>query len=425
MSRKLDYVRRLLPIGLNHLMVLTMGIIGIKLTSKYVPPAVYGLYSLFLTLTTVGYLFSHAGLINLASRFWRKEEGQGGAYARFLWSMQWRLSIPMSLAIVAVCLLMGLSRGVIWWWVLPWLIIGNFAVALAALASGVLNAQERNWMVLVSGIGASLRSIVPVGLALLCGVSFITLTVGFALHSVCVVAMVCIIFFWVWPAAQASTECQTRWREQLREYGRPFLFLGLGGWLLQSVDRWIVILVFGEDQGGLFSMAASLGAIIPNLAAGALMQLVFPKIFRMADQARVDTDWLRIADRCDKVTWWFLGITLVGLVALGLVTPLFVPWLISPAYGAATTIVFPAGCALAMTQANQFQFLLLQGQQNSKGIVKILLMVAGLKTIGGLIAALVSWQAFLVWCCISLCCAVGMGRFAVRHAALASTSVCR
>ena len=110
---------------------------------------------------------------------------------------------------------------------------------------------------------------------------------------------------------------------------------------------------------------------------------------------------------------FFLTATLGGLALLTVVVPMLVPWLISPAYASTARMIFPAGCAMAIPHVNQFLFLLLQGQQNSRDIVRILLSVAMLKTMGGWVAALISWQAYLVWCCVSLFLAYGLGRYLV------------
>src|SRR6185436_13089547 len=132
---------------------------------------------------------------------------------------------------------------------------------------------------------------------------------------------------WKSPASAGAT--LNNWIKELKEYGRPFLWMGIGGWMLQFVDRWIVYGFFGKDQAGLFAYASNIGAIIPTLVVGGLMQLVFPAIFRQADEARTGADWQRIATRCDRVTFVFLGLTVSGLALLAAIGPYLVGLLIS------------------------------------------------------------------------------------------------
>ena len=79
----------------------------------------------------------------------------------------------------------------------------------------------------------------------------------------------------------------------------------------------------------------------------------------------------------------------------------------------------PTGFAAMTLQVNQFYYLLLQGQHNSAAMVRVMAWVAGVKVVGGIIAALISWQAFLIWLMASLLLCLGVGRWMIRRTALA------
>src|SRR6267142_7248401 len=103
-------MRLLVPIALNQLLTVLLGLVGVKLISTFVPPAVNGPYSLFLTLTQLGVLLTHSGIVNHASRYWQREQVKGGTYLRFLWSATLRTVVylaPVLLLISFVLLWCG------------------------------------------------------------------------------------------------------------------------------------------------------------------------------------------------------------------------------------------------------------------------------------------------------------------------------
>ena len=116
----------------------------------------------------------------------------------------------------------------------------------------------------------------------------------------------------------------------------------------------------------------------------ALMQGVFPSVFRQADQARTAADWQQIARRCDRVTLLFVALALLGVGALHLIGPYLVGTLVGESYAPAMSMLMPVGMAAVALQINQFQFLLLQGQQKSASMVRVMVVVAGHTVFGAI-----------------------------------------
>ena len=414
-------MHRLVPVALSQLVGVLMGMVGIKLVTHWIPVPVYGVYTLFVTLTQLGSLLTHSGLTNHASRYWHRERGQGGTFVRFLWTMSWRQVWPLGCGLAVLTLAFLVYRKEpIWGLVWPLLLVGNVAVAFGNVANNVLNAQEKHWWVLLLNTLNALRSLFPVLVAGAVGASFWMLSLGFTIHSLAVLTAIALIFRWAWDAPPVAVERQGRWAQELRNYGRPFVLMGVGGWLLQNADRWVVACFFGEARAGLFGTASQIGAIVPNLAAAGLMQLFFPRIFRQADAATTMCDWKTLARFCDQLTLLLLGLSLGGLGVLSWMGPHLVGWLIGLKYQAAMAILLPAGLAMLTVQANQFQYLLLQGQHNSADMVKAMIVVALVKTGGSVLAAAIDWSLFLYWLTgSSLVCAV-LGRYLIQREALRS-----
>jgi O-antigen/teichoic acid export membrane protein len=410
----------IVPIVGNQLATLLLGILSLKLISKYVPPEINGSYALFVTLTQVGLMITHSGVINHATRYWQRESTQAGTYARFLWQQIWQRSAYLTILLLLISVGVGLWYTDFNWIVLfPWLVASNITTALALLATGVLNADRSPWRVLLLGVlGGAARVLLPIGLALLTSVTFVMLSIGYSLQGIVVLGILFAIFWWAMGAFAPDKETAMKWGREMRDYGRPFVWMGIGAWLLQNADRWIVYNFFDESKAGLFAYASNIGAIIPALVLGGLMQWVLPTIFRQADTAKTSQEWKQMARKCDQATGAFLALTIGCFLLFIAFSDLLIGPVISLNYLPAVGMVLPAGFAMATLQVNQFYFLLMQGQHDSAGMVKVMLLIAGAKTIGSVVAASISWQAFLGWLIAALFLAVLAGRYMVRRAVL-------
>lgn len=413
-------MRPLFAIALNQLTTVGLGLLGVKLVSEFVPPQVNGKYALFLTLAQIGYLVIYPGVINHAMRYWQRESSNSGVYARFIWLTVWRelkwwgpVLLLVSVAAVWV------DGDPVWIWAAPALLVSNLAIALHYIATGALTAAGNSWKVLaLTFVGTGARVLLPIAAALLLGMGLLNLAWGYCAHAVIVIAAVAGMFRAAGRAPAPDPTQEARWKTELREYGRPFVLLGIGAWFLMSADRWVVKQFYDDHQAGLFAIASTIGAFVPTIVLGALMQFALPRVFRKADLAKTEQDWRQIASRCDHVTVIFVVLSLAGLVALHWMGPYLVGWLISPTYAEALPMVIPAGMATMTALTNQFYYLLLQGQHNSAAMVRVMTVVAGLKTAGSIAAAAVSFNAFLGWLAFSLLLGAGIGRFMIRRIAL-------
>jgi O-antigen/teichoic acid export membrane protein len=413
-------MRSLVPILGNQLVALVLGLIGVKLISHFVPAVPYGYYAIFVTLAQISMLVTHSDVTNHATRYWQRETARPGTYARFLWSVSWRKVTLLAPLLLAILLIRAWTqREMIWVWMFPLLLLSNFGLTFNAIGTGVLNADRKPWHVLLlSSVGTAARVFLPIGLGLLTQMNFAALSIGYTLHGIIIIACLVMILRDVIGAPTPTAEMVREWMQELRNYGRPFLFLGIGGWLLLHVDRWIVDQFYEKARVGFFNYAANLGGIIPTITATAMMQAFFPGIFRRADLAETPGDWRKIAYRCDQLTIGFVVLSLGGLVALHLTAPLLIGWLIDRQYAAVLPMIVPAGLVMVNSQINQFYYLLLQGQHNSAGMVWVMLVVAAIKTLGGTVAAAISWEAFLVWLMIAPLLCGGLGRTIILHMTL-------
>lgn len=413
---------RLVPVACGQVLTLGVGLLGLRLTSQLLSPEIFGSYALLLTLTGLGMQFTHAGLYNHAIRCWQREAGSHQAgYVSFLWQAHWQAASPLAVLVVAAGVLVWAWRGdTVWLWSVPVVLLANVAQTTAGLTQGVLSAAERHWAVLgVNALTQLTRTLLPLAAVLWLTPSLAVLLGGLTAHGVVMLlATLGLVMALGARGSEAAAE-QSRWREELRGYSRPYFWLGVGGWLLLFADRWLVFALFDERRTGLFALASSLGSIIPAATAGIMLQLGFPRMFRLSDEAQASGDWSAVARRCDRLTVVYLVVAIGGLTLLAVLGPHLVGWLVDARFAPAMPLVLAAGMAAVSVQVNQFHYLLLQGQQKSADMVPVMGAVAGVKTAGSLVAACVSWDSFLAWQCVSVAVTALLGRQLIRRAAFA------
>lgn len=403
----------------NQALTVSLGILGIVLLTHFVEETVLGPYLLFLTLTQIGPLLTHSGLVNHTSRYWQREQPKALAYLRFLWRDSLQRGIILGVILAgAVVVLSWKAQSGLWLALLPLLFMSNFGLAWFSLAGLALNASERHGALLtLSVLAAALRAVWPVLAGLILGMTVFWLSFGFFGHVV--VAGGCIWMLLVRPAAGEPADAGTQgcWQRELRQFGRPFLWIGAGNWLFQFADQWIVEW-FHPGHLGEFGVAIRIALTVPSVISAGLMQWAFPRVFREADRAKSPADWQALVKSCDRYTALFVVAGAGALVVLSWIMPWLVGdgRLVAEKYRGSIAFLIPAGISFMAVQVNQFHYLLLQGQHNSGGIVRVMVITAGLKTVGSIAAAAYSWTAFLLWLPFATLLVALLGRFLIQAA---------
>ena len=165
---------RFIPVIGNQIAALLLGLLGLKLFTRYVSPEVNGYYQVyFLSLCQIGSLLTHPGLVNHASRYWQREKPAGRDYLGFLWVESWKRTGWVMLATGLI--MIPAARSFSWYevsWI--WSAAGLCSVLLAIQAGAVLiiNSAESHWMVLgVNTLASATRSLLPLLMVAVFGAS--------------------------------------------------------------------------------------------------------------------------------------------------------------------------------------------------------------------------------------------------------------
>ncbi len=387
---------RLLPIVLSQGIGLLCGLIGVRIVSRWIPPATLGSYGVFLTFTTLGLWVVHAGLIKFITRHWAAANDQGSLLRACIrsWAKKLLWLAPASLA--AACSidrenLLNTSALALA------LFISSALIALGVLAQSALQAARRYWTDLtVSTTGSLTRTFLP-PLLFLALDNALGLYLGFGLHALLFAATA----FWILRSTLRAPHPATPAPAIAPVYdGAFFAILSLTGWMLMGVNRWIVAGFFGETTAGFFTLAGNLAQIAPAMLGAVFMQYFQPGIF--ASPHTTVSERRALARRVDLIALVYTLLALTGVAAVHFLTPWLIGPLIDERYRSSLAYLAGAGCFGATVVIGQFFHTLLLAAHRERACAPVDLTAATLLILGGLVCAFFGGEPwFLRWLLIT------------------------
>ncbi|MBA3848919.1 MAG: hypothetical protein C0502_02860 [Opitutus sp.] len=318
------------------------------LTTRWVRPEDAGTYGLFLSLVPLGAMLTHAGLIKHFSRHW------AGASDRRAYVREWlQAAIPPTgvlLGAIALTAALGLLQPRTGWAAAA-LFAAAMTGALALAFQLGVQSTARFWTDCgLTTFGSATRTFLPLLAVWLSGGGVSALSGGYVVHAVAY-ALVSGLAVWHLSPASASASANLP-SSSLHSYQTSFFFNGALALINQGIVRWSASLALDDAALGQVTLAASLAAVGPSMASGALWQFCYPRLLahhRGADRNRMR----RFADLMLVV---YLGVCALGGVLLAMLLPRLPGTLISAAYLPAIPYVLPlfsfyAGlCGLTLLQ---------------------------------------------------------------------------
>jgi O-antigen/teichoic acid export membrane protein len=331
-----DFTHRLLPIGLSQAFGLACGLAGVQLTSRFVAPADLGAYGVFMSLALVGVSVIYAGLVKFVSRHWQAATDRP-ALVREILRATLRKSLWLLAAVAVATLLVAPPPRLAYGWAL----LGcAFLLALVQLMQSSLQAAREHWRDFGLSVSQSLtRSFAPPLLYRATGAGLLALLAGFFVHTA--------------TALTAGALLQRRWwrttgtaptTPQLTSVydGPRFVILAAAAWILTGLNRWLVAAFYGTETAGYFTLAMSVGAILPTVIGMSLLQFAQPQWF--AAPTGTDAEKRRLLREVDRLALLQTVLSVAAAVTVQLAMPLLIGPLVNARYTAAIGFVAAAGC---------------------------------------------------------------------------------
>ncbi|MBI2516065.1 MAG: hypothetical protein HYV95_04050 [Opitutae bacterium] len=343
------FSRDWLPIAASQIVAVVCGLAGVHLTTRWVRPEEAGTYGLFLSLTPLGAMLTHAGLIKHFSRHWV------GAPDRRSYLRVWlRASLWASAVLLAGVLLAGAARLIQprTGWAVAALFIATSAGAYAQSFQLGVQSAARYWTDFgLTFFGSTTRTFVPLLAIWGTGAGVAALAGGYALHAVGFAGLAGVVVLRL-SRNPVSGSAAGEQPASLRAYQMVFLFHGALVLVNQGVVRWSASFAFDDATLGYITLAANLAAVGPSLASGALWQFSYPRLLAQKRDAGMGP-MQRLADL--TLALYVLACLGGGLLLAGLL-PLLPGTLVANAYLPALRFVLPlfsfyAGlCGLTLLQ---------------------------------------------------------------------------
>lgn len=383
---------RLLPILAAQAVGLACGIIGLRLNSHLLPPAMLGVYGVFLTFAPIGAWVVHAGIAKYLVRYWASTPDRPGMMR--LVSKIWARRLPWLIAGAGAgaALLQPLLPGQ-FATVAGALFLATASLALLSLVHSALQAERAHWRDFwVSGFGSVTRTLVPPLWFAVSGGVAATLWWGFGLHALATAVLGLGLMRHYLRCGQSGSSAPP---VPPVYQGSLFIVLALSTWALTGVNRWIVAGFFGEEEAGFFTLASSMAVVAVTMISNAWVQYFRPGLFAMGDTAGGDGE--RLSRHTDRSALAYTLVAAGALVVIIQIAPALLGWLIDPRYTAAFRWLLPAGCfAIALNTMHFFHLLLLAAKRERETAPPELVSSAVLIG-GGLVAASVSIDALQLW----------------------------
>jgi len=388
-----DLRLRLLPILAAQAVGLLCGIAGVRLTSRFVDPADYGAYGIFMSLAPLGPYVVFAGVVRFLARHWQDSPARP-ALLRAVLVAALRKTPWLAGAAAVAGVILSPDEPVRY---AALLFGGAFLAGLTQLAQAALQAARDHWRdFAVAGAASIARSFGPPLLYAATGAGLLALQAGYVVHAL-VGAGLGAVVLWRWAGSAAPAPASVALPPTYE--GTQFMLLAVAAWVAQAVNRWAVAWAHGAEPAGYFTLAGNVGLILPTILAAVLGQ------FRQPHWYATDTGdpaaLARLRRDVDRVAAGFTAGALVLSALLHLAMPRLIGPLVDARYLPAVDYVFATGAATtALLVAGYFHTLLIAARREDACLVPDL--TGGVVFFAGSLAAAGTGLAvFKTWLALS------------------------
>jgi O-antigen/teichoic acid export membrane protein len=294
---------------LGQVMIISSGIVGVRLITELLEPAAYGELALGMTLATFANQIVFGPLANGAMRFYSPAieqndlKGYLEAVRRMvLWAT--RIIIFVILFTVVCLLITGRTK-----WVALATIGFIFAIlrGYISILGGIQNAaRQRSIVAIHQGTESWARFIIAAGLILWLGATSTVAMIGYCMSVILLLVSQYIFFHKIISKNAIGADKSKLWREQIWKYSWPFATWGMFTWARLASDRWALEFFATTQDVGFYSVLFQLGYYPMSLSTGMATQFLAPIFFQRAGDA---SDSLRNAN-VNKMGWRLTGVVL-------------------------------------------------------------------------------------------------------------------
>lgn len=327
-------------IGLGQAVAVAGSLVGVRVLTQYLPPAIYGEVALALTGGLLLQNIFMGPCCNALQRFYAPAKDQK-RITNYLRAGR-RLFLEATAASLVIALVVSAALSV--YGRFDWVeLVG--AASLFSLISGSssvmdaiqLAARQRRIVAWHQGLGQWMRFSSVVFGVLLFGRSSLVALLGYCLGATIVLVSQALFFGPIFQVARAEAYQPSAGEEyrlvgQMRAYSWPFLAWGIFAWVQFSADRWALGVSGTVEDVGHYAVLAQLGLSPITMLSGLLAQLISPILY---DRIGAGTDQARVVHALELNRRLFYGVlmlTIACVAAMFFCHGAIFSWLTAPNY---------------------------------------------------------------------------------------------
>lgn len=268
-----------------------LSLIGLNMITHLLTPEEYGLFSLYLTISSLGILSIYGPIGQGVVRFYviARERKMLKSYQKTLVELLRNGTLLIVLLSLTGMFWLFLQKKEEWLYILPLVCILSCTEGSNFVLSMVQNsARNRVLVAFHEVLDKILKIIIPYLFLILLSRNSISTLLGFVVVAIIVLGSQ--VFFLRQKEAKLDNYSNLgnhlKLREDIIRFTTPFAFLSLFSWLRFNSDKWIISYILGTKAVGTYSALYQIGFQPLNLLTITLSQLLLPVLFEIAEDGK-------------------------------------------------------------------------------------------------------------------------------------------
>ena len=399
-------------IVLGQAIAILGSLVGIRILTGLMDPAVYGELALGITAVILINQVVLGPLCNGAIRFYAPavEQGNFGGYLNAV-----RRLVLFSTAVIILVALLA-AVGLLIAGRMKWIVVLAAAFIFAifsgynSILSGIQNAARQRFVVAFhQGAEPWARFLVAAGLVIVFGATSAVAMIGFSIAIIFVLASQLLFFRKIIFINDVCAHQEKIWLKQIWNFSWPFSIFGVFTWMQLVSDRWALGIFSTMQDVGKYAALYQLGYYSISMVTGMAVQFFAPIFYQRAGDARDNQRNVNVNMLSWRlVTFVFAGIGIVFFITLLFHSQIFL-FFVAKKYSSVSYLlpwmllsggIFAAGQIMAINLQSQMKTREMMTAKIVTALVGVGLNFAGAflyGTSGIIIASILFSLFFFIW----------------------------
>jgi O-antigen/teichoic acid export membrane protein len=306
-------------VAIGQVLIVSGGLITIKILTVYLSPSQYGEIALANTVVSLVGLLTFGPLANAIMRYWSICRENGQISELFSVSQSLILFISLGVSIIGLSVFIFAKFFKIRQWellVIPVIVLSIFSGQNTIIKNFHLAARRRIVYALAGGLQPWLYAVLAVLMMTVFGIRSSSALWGAVMAMFFVVGGQFFLLQMFHRNKKEKRNSNTLIRSLKRDvvlFSMPFVSTGIVSWLQSASDRWILQWFSDSTTVGFYAVLFQIGYYPVSIINGMLVQYLYPIIL---DRVGDGKDWNRLVGGIRLLAWGITGFILISIISL-------------------------------------------------------------------------------------------------------------